>query len=260
MLIAADIGNSNIKFAVFNDNNDILLKFRISSKTKRSADEIRLLIKQFLSESNENLNIDSAVITSVVPSITSSVYDALSVISSSKPFTIGTGTRTGFKIRIDDASELGADIVANVASARSKLKAPFVVIDTGTATTVTAVDKNGDIIGVIIHPGIKVCKSALLSSAAKLSDVSLEYPEKLIGQNSEESIKSGIIFGHICMINGLVSMIKQELCADGETLGIIATGRNSALLAPYLAEKPEIDEDLALRGSASLFRLNRKKR
>ncbi len=259
MVLSCDIGNSYIKFAVFGDNDEVLYGFSVATSVKRSSDEYRLLIKQFLNSAPVDFEITDAVISSVVPSVTSAISKALSDYTA-RPFIIGSGTHTGFKIKIYESSELGADIVSNVAATRDAAGYPAIVVDMGTATTLTAVDTNGDITGTIIHPGLGVCSHALTESAAKLSDVMISQPEKLIGQNSNESIKSGLIFGHACMIDGLISKMESEICTDNCDIKLIATGEFAPYVAPFCERKMEIKPDLTLRGNVLLYRLNRKKR
>jgi len=259
MVLAVDIGNSYIKFAVFDETDAVRSFFSISSYPLRSADEYRLLIKQFLCEDDTDISLECAVISSVVPSITLPISNAVSRLTGKRPFIIGAGTHTGFRIKINESSELGADIVSNVAAARTLYSNPIVIIDAGTATTLTAVDSNGDVIGTIIHPGIKICSDVLSRSAAQLTDVVLSYNNKLIGQNSTESIQSGLINGHSSMIDGLISKIRAQLCTDGTSLSIVATGDYAELVIPYCSEKIDIVGDLTMRGSIILYRMNKRK-
>ncbi|MBR6917384.1 MAG: type III pantothenate kinase [Clostridia bacterium] len=257
MVFSIEIGNSFIKSAVFDDNDIIISRSSFASKTHRSSDEYRLLIKQFLDETLQ-AKIDAVVISSVVPSITPSVSRALEELFGIKPFIIGSGTHTGFKLKIKDPSELGADIVSNTAAAKADHKTPIIIIDMGTATTLTAIDRSGDLTGVIIHPGIKVCASALSDSAALLSDVDISKPKNLIGQNSAQSIQSGIINGHIAMIDGLIERLSMELCDNEDELSLVATGEFSPYVVPFCKHSITIDRDLTLRGSVILYRMNRR--
>ena len=263
MILSVNIGNTFINNAVFTDDDRILLKFSISSTPSKSSDEYRLLINSFLSEfekkSAAKLTLEYAVISSVVPTLTSAVSAAISDIIGKRPFIIGSGTRTGCRIKIDNCSELGSDIVSDVAASMQIAKPPFVVVNAGTATTLTVVDKSGDIVGSIIPPGISVSAFALSNSAAKLFDVSISKPGKLIGQNSDESIRSGLIYGHSCMIDGLISKIKSEICDESDVLHVVFTGDYSDILAPYCSSFELIDSDLTLKGALMLFRLNVKK-
>ncbi len=259
MLLSIDIGNSVMKFAVYVlPSLEKAAGFHIAASSIKSSDEYRLIINQFLSECHMLDKIDATVIASVVPSLTTPIYQAAMEISGSKPFIIGAGTHTGFQIDIDYNSQLGADIVANVAAARMVCPQPFVVVDTGTATTFTAVNRCGHIVGTIIHPGLQTCLDALTGSAALLNEVPLTKPASLIGQNSITSMQSGIINGHICLIDGLIEQLRKALCNKDEVLSLIATGGHAPSLIPLSCNKMNIDPDLTVRGAAALYCVNRK--
>ncbi len=258
MLLSIDIGNTYIKTALFDEDDNILSKFSISSAFRRSSDEYGLLIDGFISEYISN--IDAVVICSVVPSLTKPLFEAAEKISGTKPFLIASGTKTGFKIKIYDASELGADIVSNVAASRQVSGYPQIIVDAGTATTFTVVDRSGDVIGTLIHPGLKICIDALALSAAKLSEETVQAPRKLIGQNSTESIQSGVIYGHAAMIDGIISKICDELKeADADKPSLIITGENADIITPFCNYSFICDPDLTLKGGALLYRLNRRR-
>ena len=231
---------------------------QIAASAIRSSDEYRLHINQFLSVFQLTDQIDASVIASVVPSLTTPIYQAAAQICGHKPFIVGAGTHTGFKINIDVHSQLGADIGANVAAARIVCTPPFVVVDMGTATTLTAVDRNSNIIGTIIHPGLKIALDVLTDSAALLNDVSLVKPAVLIGQNSITSIQSGIVNGHIYMIDGFIRQLRETLCKDNELLSLVATGGHAETVIPYCRNKMKIDADLTVHGAAALYFANRK--
>lgn len=253
MLLAIDIGNTNIKLAVFKMNEiQPLLRFAVSTVCKRTSDEYTLLFRQILHE-NFFDTPSAAVITSVVPSITPDIIKAAVSITGKQPFIIGTGTHTGFQIKIDILSQLGADIVANTAAATNFVKAPFAIVDVGTATTFTAVNSEGHLIGTIIAPGATVSLDALSSVGAQLTDVSFGKPRSIIGKNSRDSIMSGAFNGHVCMIDGLIAKIKKELCPCGETLSLVGTGGLSESILPECRDKFSIFPDLTLAGAALLY-------
>ncbi len=259
MLLSVDIGNTYIKFAVFDESDEIKAKFKISTKSIHSDDEYCIMIKQFLSAVDNNIIITESVVTSVVPSVTSTMSSALEKLTSSRPFLIGPGTHTGFKIRIYDSAELGADIVANAAAAVSDYCKPCIVIAMGTATTFTLINSDGEVTGTIIHPGLKVCARALTDSAALLTDINVSAPKKLIGQNSDESIRSGLINGHVCMIDGIIDRIISENGFNSNECSLVSTGGLAPYVIPFCDHKITMDPELTLRGSALLYRLNRKR-
>ena len=258
MLLAVDIGNSSIKFGVFdiNDLSGIKYRFSISSSTSRTADKYELLIRQFLLINNSP-KINHCVISSVAPSITHSVYNAASKISSKMPFFIGSGTRTGFKIRIDDPCELGADMVSNAAAALNITNGPIVIADLGTATTLTAINRNNELIGSIIIPGAGLSMNALSDTAELLNKVSFKRPDKLIGTNSADSITSGVINGNIFMIDGFVRNLREQLCDEDIKLSLIATGGYCNTIIPHCRNKFKIIDDLTLIGAALLYIKNK---
>ncbi|MGM9636223.1 MAG: type III pantothenate kinase [Candidatus Avispirillum sp.] len=263
MLLAADIGNTSIKFALFDgDCEKLIYRFSVSSRTERTSCEYVLLIESFLnlffSNSTTNFSaaeLNSSVISSVVPHITETVSEALTKICKKPPFIIGAGTRTGFPIRIDVQSQLGADIVSNACAAFQMCEPPFAVVDMGTATTVTCVDCDGALVGTVIAPGADVSLKALLDSAALLTDVPLSCPEKLIGKNSYDSIRSGAFFGTVYAIDGFIRNIRETLCKNGEKLSLIGTGGSSRLLE-HCRNKFTVVPDLTLKGAAALYYTN----
>jgi len=261
MLLCVDIGNTNINFGIFNGSADeLILSFSISAHTRRTADEFSLVIKQMMRESLGDVLPDSFCISSVVPTLTQDVSYACKKICGCEPFVISSGTKTGFPIKIDVQSQLGADIVSNTAAAFRFVEPPFAVIDVGTATTVTAVDSKGQLIGTAIAPGANISFEALRDSCALLTDISFTMPESVIGKNSQDSIRSGIFYGHIYMIDGFIRQIRSELCGDGEKLSLIGTGGLSEKILPYCRNKFEIIPDLTLKGAAALYYHNTQNR
>jgi len=258
MLLVIDIGNTNINIGVFaGSQSELLFSFAISATCRRTPDEFTLLIKNILREHSID-TISSAVISSVVPSITTDVSVACKNISGSNPFIIGAGTHTGFPIKIDVQSQLGADIVSNTAAAFEFCKPPFAVIDVGTATTVTAVNSDGQLVGTVIAPGASVSLDALNASCALLTDVSFTCTDSIIGKNSTDSIRSGAFYGHIYMIDGFINQIREELCKCGETLDLVGTGGLSEKILSFCGNKPRIVPNLTLIGAAALYYNNRK--
>lgn len=277
MLLALDIGNSSISAGVFSLGPDtishtLVCKFKISSKFMTS-DEYVIAIHNFLQfygirsqisthdTKNENTSlrcVDCAVIASVVPALTDILAKAVVQLCGKPPFIIGQGTRTGFGIKIKNPEQLGADIVANTTAALAACEPPLVVLDMGTATTLTVVDRNRDILGTIIMPGLKISMSALSLSAAQLNDVRLERPEELIGRDTSSSIRSGVINGQILAIDGFVRNVREQLKTkeSGQTLELIATGGLANYVIPYMRNKFLYDETLTLSGEVHLFRKN----
>ena len=281
MLLAIDIGNSSVSCGVFDvdsccENLSLPVHdFKITTKSI-SADEYALLISSFLQLKNiypapvsaysrdpssaANISyIDCAAIASVVPALTDTLARAAELLSGQSPFIVGTGIKTELGIHIKSPQQLGADIVANTAAAVETADAPLAILDVGTATTLTVVDKDRNILGTIIMPGLQVSLSALSGSAAQLIDVALRFPPVLVGRDSAESIQSGVLYGHVLMIDGFIRNIREqypELVAS-DKLSLISTGGLSDRITPYLRNKFTDCPALTLLGIAKLYILNR---
>ncbi len=261
MLLSVDIGNSSIKLGVY-DISDIkdkklICKFKISSVTERSSDEYEIIIRSLLSSKCSELKISRSVICSVVPSLTHIIYDALYSITGAAPFIIGSGTKTGFKIKTDSPSEFGADMVCNTAGAIEFVKAPIIIVDMGTATTITYINENKEIEGSVIIPGAVVSLNALTDSAELLSKFSIKKPTDIIGKNTADSIMSGIIYGNLFTINSYIDEISKNMVKPGFEPSLIATGGISSYIIPYCKHSFTVVDDLTLNGAVSLYIKNR---
>lgn len=260
MLFAIDIGNTSISFGMFDisaDSFQLLFTSRISSSFCRSSDEYTVLFHQILKYNNFDTSlIDSAAVSSVVPHLTEAVVASAGNISSSVPFIIAPGIKTGFKIDIYDPADLGADIVANVAGALNIVEPPFVIFDSGTANTLAFVDAQKNFVGTVITPGLRISSEALSLNTELLENVTMECSDMpLIGKNTDESIKSGLILGNAFMIDGIVRNIREKyLNKDaGKKLSMIATGGYCDIITEYTRNKFVVEKSLTLRGIASLY-------
>jgi len=272
VLLAIDIGNSSITVGVFRlDGSDEipapLCSFQLSSRAGATSDEYIMFIRDYLEHAGIGVcgsrvrfddAVDCAVISSVVPGLTHVLRKAAASLTGSEPFMITPGIHTGFGIRIKDPAQLGSDIVANTAASVRLSTPPFVILDMGTATTLTTVDQSGNIIGTIILPGVRISLDALTGSAALLSGVTLEKPDDLIGRDSRTSILSGVIGGHILMIDGFIRNIREELGLkeSGIRLGLIATGGLADTIIPHTRNRFRFEPSLTLIGAAELYRRN----
>lgn len=276
MLLALDVGNSSISVGVFSvtpqseQDPELICQFKISNKSY-SSDEYALLIKDFLRQydidvysshdsSPSDRSLDAAVISSVVPALTDLLSDAAERLCGRSPLRIDRGIRTGFGIRINNPEQLGSDIVANVAGALHFAKPPFIILDMGTATTLTVVSTNVEVLGTIIIPGLKVSMAALSDSAALLGPVSLDYHDKLIGRDTESAVRSGVINGNVYMIDGFVRNLRELLQTNGceDKLQLVATGGLAQRVIPYTRNKFTYYEHLTLYGLAYLYQKNNK--
>jgi len=281
MLLALDIGNSTISVGVFDLSHPGVCPespvhtFKISAKGL-SADEYALQIYSHLrirniapsekseyfsrfdkSFSHDALHVNHGVIASVVPSMTDVLASAVGYLTGETPFIIASGVKTGFGIRIKNPEQLGADIVANTAYAVDTVPAPFVILDVGTATTITVVDRQKNLLGTVIMPGLRVSLQALAGSAAQLSDIPLTAPQVLIGRDSSESVRSGVINGHCLMVDGFIRNIREEYGAE-EKLSLMATGGLAHIILPHMRNKFTNIPSLTLLGAAKIYLLNHK--
>jgi len=258
MLLAFDIGNSNISVGVFtilNNKPELKFSFRLSSDIKRSCDEYIMSISGLLSLNRiEKEDIDASAISSVVPALTGVIIEAASYFSTSKPLVIGPGVRTGLNIRIDHQTQLGSDIVANTVAALNFAPAPAVIADLGTATTFAVIDHSSALSGAIICPGLRVSMDALAHSASLLMDSDLNHPASIVGKNTRDSVNSGIINGHIIMVDGFVRELRHTLCGDTDKkISLIATGGLAEYVIPFCRNKFTLIPNLTLVGIAEIY-------
>jgi len=245
MLCCIDIGNTNIVLGLW-DGTSWCAKWRVRTVPEKMPDEYAILLKSLLSEHSYNMeDISQVVIASVVPRLKTVFIELFKKYSGINPLILGPGVKTGLSIRTDNPVELGADIVADAVAAYNRIKGACIVVDFGTATTFSAVSEQGEFLGVAIAPGIEVAVEALAHSTAQLPHIHLAPPPGAIGTNTIHSMQSGLIFGYIGLVEGLVNRIKKEL--DGE-VKVLATGGMSSLLAPLTGAIDIIDPELTLEG------------
>lgn len=255
MLFAADIGNTSIDIGILDDGGRLKMKSKIASDRSKTSDEYAATISGiFLSNGYTHDSISGAVISSVVPSVTRSVRDAVKKLFDIAPIEVGPGIKTGLNIKIDVQSQLGADIVANSVAATAFYKCPLIIADVGTATTFTAINGDGVLEGVIIAPGIRVSLDALAESAAWLTDVSLAPPKHFLGKNTNDSISSGVLYGHAFMIDGFIDKICRM--PGFENPEILFTGGLAEAVLPLCTVKGDYDPSLGLKGLSIIYRKN----
>lgn len=269
VLLCLDIGNSNISVGVFEENGaEPLFSVKLASSPIRSADEYRVLIWNLLTlHGITPEQIDRAAMASVVPALTGVLTAALSKLTDAPLLTVGPGIKTGFSIRIDDPSELGADQVANTAGALAHFDAPLILIDAGTVTVVSAIDRDKNYLGCAILPGMRTCtdyfkQSTALLPAFELTPVPARAPDpsaddSLLGKNSADSMRIGLVIGSAMMADGFIEAYKRRLGGDAT---VIVTGGSAAILKASCKSEMTADAHLTLKGLARLVELNRKKK
>ncbi len=256
MILCIDVGNTNIKYAVF-DRSELKVSFRVSTDLKRTSDEYGAQIVDMLSVNRISpAEIKGGIFSSVVPSLDYTIEHMLRVYFDIVPKQIAPGMKTGLKMRVDNAHEVGADRIVNNVSALKKYGCgkPMIVIDFGTATTFNILGADGEFIGGVIAPGIKGALDSLVSGTAKLPRVEIEAPKSVIATNTVTNMQAGIVFGFAGLVQFIVKKIKKELKTSDVLT--IATGGFSETIAKETDCIDVIDRMLTLDGLKYLYDLN----
>ena len=253
MLLTIDIGNSSLKLGAFS-GSDIVFSASTSTDTSLTRDDSACRILSLLSlYSLKKEDIDGAIISSVVPQLTSRISDAVELISGKKPLVVGPGIKTGISIQCDTPSSVGADLICASVAVSSLYGAPALVVDVGTATKMTVINKKGAFVGTSIIPGVIMGLNALSNETAQLPKVSLAAPETVIAKNTADCMRSGVIYGNASMIDGMIDRIASEV---GEELSVYVTGGSASLIIPHCTHKMTYDENLILKGLEIIYRKN----
>ena len=256
VLLAVDLGNTKVRFGFYQAGVKIA-DLSVSARTHRLADEYVLLLEEFCSRQGID-RVEGSILASVVPSLTPILTAALERCTGRAPMLVGHGIRTGLDIRTDYQAELGADIVANAVGARAKLEPPFAVIDLGTATTISLVDRADRFQGVAILPGLSASARALAESCAGLPEISIAPPRALLCKNPADSLAGGLVYGFASMVDGMIGRIQREYGLD--QLALIACGGSAGKVIPHCTEQITLDPDLTLDGLCRLWELNKKRK
>ena len=253
MILAIDVGNTNIVLGCI-EGDEILFEARMASDQLKTADqycvEIRNMLELF---SVDAARLDGAILSSVVPQILNAVKRAVHRLIGKPCLVVGPGLKTGLNIRIDNPAQAGADLVVAAVAAIHDYGAPLIVIDLGTATTITVVDRNKSFIGGSIAPGMKISMNALTSRTAQLPGVSLEAPRLAIGKNTVDCMQSGIMYGTAAMLDGMIERMEAEL---GYETTVVATGGLAEYVVPLCRRNVVIDKDLLLKGLNLIYKMN----
>ena len=256
MLLAIDIGNTNIILGVYDDHDKLKATWRIATGVHRMADEYALVMNDlFELKGISRSDITEVVLCSVVPPLIGVMSDACKRYFKADVFTVEAGVKTGVRICMDNPREVGTDRVVNAVAAHQLYGGPIIVIDLGTATTFDVVSAAGDYLGGAIAPGISIATEALFSRTAALPRVDLVHPKRTIGTNTVTAMQSGIVFGYVGLIENIVNRIQDEL---GEKAQVVATGGYSSLLAQETSAIQIVNPDLTLDGLRFIYRMNRK--
>jgi len=254
MLLAIDIGNTNVTIGIF-DGNKIRATCRLSTHVSQMPDEYAVFILSLLRHRGiDTENIKEGAISCVVPPLLTTFNELFKKYFDITPLNVGPGVKTGIRIRMDNPREVGSDRIANAAGAHSLYKGPVIVVALGTATAFDTVSKEGDYLGGAVAPGIAIAAEALYTRTAALPRVELVRPKKAIGTNTVAAMQSGIIFGYAGLIDGIVTRIQKEL---GEKATVVATGGYASVIAREAKVIDKVNPDLTLIGIRVIHDINR---
>ena len=255
MILTIDIGNSNIVLGGV-EGKEISFEARLRTDATKTSDEYCIDLKMILDVYGVSAaNIEGAIIASVVPQVLNSLQTAVKKLTGKTALVVGPGLKTGLNIQIENPAQTGADLVVGCVAALREHKAPMIIIDMGTATTMIVLDKNSAMIGGCIMPGVKISMDALTDRTALLPGLQLDQPKKAIGRNNIDCMRSGIMMGSACMIDGMIDRMEAEL---GYETTVIATGGIAKFVLPMCKKKIIYDKDLLVKGLATLYRENKR--
>ena len=256
MILTIDIGNSNIVLGGVKDDK-IIFEARLRTEVTKTSDQycvdLKILMEVYGVSSKD---IEGTIIASVVPQVLNSMRTAIQKLTGKVPLVVGPGLKTGLNILLENPGQTGADLVVADVAALREHKPPLIVIDMGTATTMSVLDKNGAHIGGCIIPGVKISMDALTDKTALLPGLQLDQPKRAIGRNTIDAMRSGIMLGTACMLDGMVERMEAEL---GSKTTVIVTGGIAKFIVPMCKTPMIYDKDLIIKGLAALYRDNKRK-
>lgn len=254
MILAIDIGNTNIVVGCI-DEEKIYFTERLSTVRTKTELEYAVDLKTVLDIYHiKRTDIEGCIISSVVPQITGIAKLAAEKILKKEVMVLGPGVKTGLNIVMDNPGQLGADLVADAVAGLASYPVPLVVIDMGTATTISVVNSKKQYIGGMIMPGVRISLDALTARASQLSGISIDAPRHIIGKNTIECMKSGVLYSNAAALDGIIDRIEEEL---GEKTTVIATGGLAKKIVPHCRKEIILDEELLLKGLMLICRKNK---
>ena len=253
-ILAIDMGNTNIVIGCVDDDK-VIFEERLSTDLSKTELEYAVDLKTVLDIYHiKRTDIEGCIISSVVPQITGIAKLAAEKILKKEVMVLGPGVKTGLNIVMDNPGQLGADLVADAVAGLASYPVPLVVIDMGTATTISVVNSKKQYIGGMIMPGVRISLDALTARASQLSGISIDAPRHIIGKNTIECMKSGVLYSNAAALDGIIDRIEEEL---GEKTTVIATGGLAKKIVPHCRKEIILDEELLLKGLMLIYRKNK---
>jgi type III pantothenate kinase len=250
-LLVVDVGNTNVVLGIYRQD-ELAGSWRLATARERTADEYGILTRQLLGESSTSL--DGAIVASVVPPLNSAFAWMIQEYFRVEPLFVEPGVKTGIAIHVDNPQEVGADRIVNCVAAFERFGGPAIIVDFGTATTFDVVTANAEYVGGVIAPGLNISAEALFARASRLPRVDIRRPPTVIGTNTVVNMQSGLYFGYLGLVDGILARMKEELPAVKK---IVATGGLATLLAQDSEYIEEVDNDLTLKGLKLIYDRNR---
>lgn len=253
MILAVDIGNTNIVIGCI-EMEKVYFVERVSTDTAKTELEYVVAFKTLLDLYQIKVEeITGSIIASVVPPLTNILKSAMGKLLHNEPLVVGPGVKTGLNILMDHPAQVGSDLIVNAVAGLKYYGAPIIIIDMGTATTISVVDEKKNYIGGMILPGVRVSLESLVNRTSQLPRISLEAPKKIIGKNTIDCMKSGIIMGQAASMDGMIERIWEELGYHAE---VVATGGLAGCIVPYCKQKIVYDNELTLKGLNIIYHKN----
>lgn len=254
MILAIDIGNTNIVVGCIDKEKTYFIERLSTVRTKTELEyavDIKVVLDLYHVKKGD---IEGCIISSVVPQITNIAKLAVKKILKKEPIVLGPGIKTGLNIMMDQPGQLGADLVADAVAGIAEYQVPLIIVDMGTATTVSVVDEKKSYVGGMIMPGMRIALDALTARASQLSGISIEAPKKVIGKNTIECMKSGVLYSNAAAIDGIIDRIEEEI---GQKATVIATGGLAKKIVPHCKREIILDEYLLLKGLLVIYEKNK---